>query len=244
MKISRQNIIYDILHIFKIIQKAPTKKEYKLYGGKYGINTIVKNFGTFNNAIEFVTGSIGAKTPEPKKQYYCTKCNKSFKRNPSEAAKSINLFCSQSCAAKYNNKTKQKKQKTKKCKNCSKLIYASNIYCPKCISQNKHIRGYLDIENKTLIYFKNLRNDSSRYTYIRQHARKITSHRSQICVNCGYNKHIEVCHIKEIKNFEPQTKIKIINNPKNLIILCPNCHWEMDNNLLDPIGFEPITTPL
>ncbi len=37
----------------------------------------------------------------------CTKCNKKFTRTQSQVKKSKNLFCSQSCAASYNNMNKK-----------------------------------------------------------------------------------------------------------------------------------------
>ena len=49
------------------------------------------------------------------------------------------------------------------------------------------------------------------------------------CEQCGYDKHVEVCHIKPIQSFPSQTAIDIINDISNLIVLCPNCHWEFDN---------------
>lgn len=52
------------------------------------------------------------------------------------------------------------------------------------------------------------------------------------CMNCGYNKHVEVCHIKAIKDFDSKASILQVNSPENIAILCPNCHWEFDNNLL------------
>ena len=52
------------------------------------------------------------------------------------------------------------------------------------------------------------------------------------CQNCGYKRHKEFCHIKPISQFSISTKIKDINRESNLLILCPNCHWEFDNNLL------------
>jgi 5-methylcytosine-specific restriction endonuclease McrA len=52
------------------------------------------------------------------------------------------------------------------------------------------------------------------------------------CANCGYDKHVELCHIKPIKEFNADSKIKDVNSYENLIQLCPNCHWEFDNGLL------------
>ncbi|NDG25698.1 MAG: HNH endonuclease [Proteobacteria bacterium] len=46
---------------------------------------------------------------------------------------------------------------------------------------------------------------------------------------CIYDKHFEVAHIKPISEFSKDTLITIVNDPSNLIPLCPNCHWEFDN---------------
>ena len=45
--------------------------------------------------------------------------------------------------------------------------------------------------------------------------------------------HYEVCHIKGISDHGLDTTIGEINDIHNLIALCPNCHWEMDNGLLE-----------
>ena len=51
----------------------------------------------------------------------------------------------------------------------------------------------------------------------------------QICMKCGYDKHVEVCHIKPIRQFSEDTLLSVINDKTNLLLLCPNCHWEYDN---------------
>jgi predicted HNH restriction endonuclease len=43
---------------------------------------------------------------------------------------------------------------------------------------------------------------------------------------------VECCHIKGIGTFSKETLIGEINNIKNLVFLCPNCHWEFDKGLL------------
>ena len=50
---------------------------------------------------------------------------------------------------------------------------------------------------------------------------------------CNYDHHYEVCHIKPIKDFSLNSLIYEINNKDNLIHLCPNHHWEFDNNKID-----------
>jgi hypothetical protein len=65
----------------------------------------------------------------------------------------------------------------------------------------------------------------ARYTYR-------NSERPKYCVNCGYNKHYEVCHIRAINDFPLDATIATVNDLSNLVALCPNCHWEFDHNLL------------
>lgn len=53
------------------------------------------------------------------------------------------------------------------------------------------------------------------------------------CAVCGYDKHIDVAHIKAVADFDDSATLEEINNPDNLIGLCPNHHWEYDHGLLD-----------
>ena len=49
------------------------------------------------------------------------------------------------------------------------------------------------------------------------------------CSRCPYSKHVEVAHIKAIASFSEDTLLSVVNHPDNLVVLCPNCHWELDN---------------
>lgn len=60
------------------------------------------------------------------------------------------------------------------------------------------------------------------------------------CVICDYNKHIEIAHIKSVSDFTDDTLIKDIDNPNNLIALCPNYHWEYDNDSLSDIDRQKL----
>lgn len=82
-------------------------------------------------------------------------------------------------------------------------------------------------------------NGVGKYTRIRWHAKKITSTREQKCNHCGYDKHVETCHIKSIGDFPKTTKMSVVNDPSNLILLCPNCHWKMDHPKCVPRDFHP-----
>lgn len=151
----------------------------------------------------------------------CKTCNKETK-NPK--------FCSRSCAALYNNKDPnvRRRTKTKQCKTCSTLVYSHYTYCSDCFKA----RGvdwatvsYDELRGKAK-YQKNSR--------IRDLARRklLKTTQKQECSVCGYDKHVHVCHKKAISDFPGTTTISEINSIDNLVYLCPNCHWEFDNNLL------------
>lgn len=79
------------------------------------------------------------------------------------------------------------------------------------------------------------KNWQSARSSIRIHAEKIIA-RSGIkieCAICGYDKYVEVCHIKAVSDFSDSILISEINAVGNLVLLCPNHHWEFDHNLLD-----------
>lgn len=73
---------------------------------------------------------------------------------------------------------------------------------------------------------------SSAFALVRSRARTKAQKLPQICSNCGYDKHVEVCHIKPISKFSLDTLVSEINKLENLLLLCPNCHYEYDKGLL------------
>jgi predicted restriction endonuclease len=60
----------------------------------------------------------------------------------------------------------------------------------------------------------------------------MSSDKPKKCMECGYNKHVEVCHIKSVSEFDEDSLVTEINHIDNLIGLCPTHHWEFDNKLL------------
>lgn len=149
----------------------------------------------------------------------CLNCNKETV-NPK--------FCSKSCAAIYNNKKFPKRKKISKCIECGQLVTSRRKYCQDCL-----IKKQKESDNKTLeevMYDKH--HKSSNWALVRSRARVIMSKELQICCKCGYDKHVEVAHIKPINSFPLTTLVKVVNDKSNLMLLCPNCHWEYDHNLI------------
>ena len=102
--------------------------------------------------------------------------------------------------------------------------------------EDKALNGilFLEIVTKGELYEKRKSPQSARST-IAKHARDtyISSGKPLCCCVCGYNKHTEICHIKAVSDFTNESFIGEINDIDNLMALCPNHHWEFDNNLLE-----------
>jgi hypothetical protein len=150
----------------------------------------------------------------------CLNCKKKFEKRKCDAARSPNHYCSRSCAAISHNKNPNRntKKKTKKCKICGELIYSSRQKCPICIE------NFIppDYTLKEAIYDQHHR--SSAFALVRSRARNVAKQLGlNQCSHCGYDKHVEIAHIKAIKDFSLNT------HPTNIIALCPNCHWEFDH---------------
>lgn len=161
---------------------------------------------------------------------YCIQCHKIIEignEKPSQTKKK--KFCSHSCAAIYNNRNRKKNHYTN-CIKCGKEFPKNGRkkLCNECNSQ------IIDWSNITLKEVKNKRSYQG-HSRIRDLARKLyfNSNLPKKCLVCNYDFHIEICHIKPIKDFADNTKITDINNLDNLVALCPNHHWELDNGLLN-----------
>lgn len=159
----------------------------------------------------------------------CEECQKKF--IPKYPSLMKQRFCSRSCSAKHTNSTAKKRPRTKKCKRCGELILAMYTYCPLCIGKGAHLRSGTHLSERSIrdvIY----RVGSNRYGVVRSHAKLVAKDLPKICRICRYDKHVEICHIKDISEFPLETKVGVVNSLSNLIFLCPNCHWEFDNGML------------
>ena len=154
-------------------------------------------------------------------------------------------FCDHRCAASHNNKGRQRHSKVK-CSSCSKPIrirIGEAALCRKCSPPRD-----LKPRTRTKDQLSSVRSGyQSARTDIRVHAAKVyaRSGRPMIC-QCGYSKHVEICHIKSVASFSGATTIDEINASDNLVALCPNCHWEFDNGNLKLVAgarIEPATQP-
>lgn len=173
----------------------------------------------------------------------CTNCQKEIFRPKIENKK---YFCTTSCGAIYINKNRIRKppKQLPLCKACkvNTVSRHTKTVCDNCFSPIKNLS--MDTLISELQYLASEKQNKN--TLIRYHARLVTELWPKKCFSCGYDKHVETCHIKSIGKFQPNQTIGEVNNTTNLVLLCPNCHWEFDHNQLSldqiklpPLGIEP-----
>jgi hypothetical protein len=187
------------------------------------------------------------KTGQPR--YICFDCKKKFLSEIAFQTSCLNCgtttsnprFCSRSCAVSYNNKTIHLKHGRyvgkKYCRKCNgRMDVRSNSHlCRKCFLEIPKTEFYRNFLTKTIgdvLFEMKLFRETTEVRWI---ARELWQRLNypQHCEVCGYNKHYEICHIEAIKDFSLETKLKVVNNPSNLVALCPNCHWEFDHQVMD-----------
>lgn len=136
-------------------------------------------------------------------------------------------YCSRKCSAVSSNKVSPKRSKKPKFCKCGKPVYGRRVVCLDCdpteVDWSVITIGQMRSQRKVQVNSR-VRNLARQWYAIKG-----------VCSVCGYDKHTELHHIKPISSFGPDALILEVNSNDNLLELCPNCHWEADNGLLDPL---------
>ena len=141
-------------------------------------------------------------------------------------------FCSRSCSAKYNNKLKPKRLPEGSCFSCGTIISSTRKYCKSC----KISFCSVDYSSRTLADCKTIYGSRNSYiTSVREHARKIGRENDLLnsCKVCGYQRCVQCCHKKPVSHFPETATLAEVNDPTNLVGLCPTHHWELDHGFLN-----------
>jgi hypothetical protein len=156
-------------------------------------------------------------------------------------------FCDSTCSAYYNNakrisiRTDETKEEPCECCgkqlirriNESKVKFKERRFCSrKCAI--KMVKGWITGNPTKEHIFINGKNWQSSRSSIRKHATRVIrdSNVEMKCAECGYSNYVEICHIKSVSSFSKESRLEEINSLDNLVILCPNHHWEFDHGLL------------
>ena len=152
-------------------------------------------------------------------------------------------FCCRSCSVSFTNKLNPKRKRTSFCKKCNAPVIYNRKHCDSCKKTNEDLfKKHLTLKDLQEYAIVTKCHPSWTNSIIRQRCRKLYKNAFTKCKACGYSLHIEMCHIKPISSFPPETPIGVINDKNNVIALCRNCHWEFDNNHLSLVfpEFEEI----
>ena len=153
------------------------------------------------------------------------------------------IFCDLSCAGKHSSKNRLSYRKTPKARHCpqcgaryehEKTGRGHRKYCSACLESRKITRRKNELER----IGRTPKAETTR-DYICYNARNRVRRdgRTRACIICGYQKFVQTCHVRQVKDFPPEATIDEINALTNLVLLCPNHHKELDHGnlqLIDP----------
>lgn len=140
-------------------------------------------------------------------------------------------YCCRSCAATVTGSQYPKRKLTNTCTSCPTLVSSRRLRCDSCWAFHYETTR----KNKTLGEYrhdKSLKGKHRSWVHaeIRGFARRWNKQLvNEPCRHCGYDKHVEIAHIKAISAFSDDALLGEVNSRENLLPLCPNCHWEFDN---------------
>ena len=176
-------------------------------------------------------------------------CKKKFNKPDWQVKKSTHNFCSRKCSNIISNTNRWKNH-------ISSYRKHPCIKCQKPRGWRNESGLCNDCFNKTLteksksITLRELKQKHNKRINGRWYSAEIRSLNKswnfeltkKPCQKCGFSHHSELCHIKAIKDFDDNATLGEINNPSNIVVLCPNCHWLFDNKkLVLPTGIEPVS---
>jgi len=162
----------------------------------------------------------------------CKHCNSTIdvRDNQRVADARRKQFCNHSCSQSYYNSRRYRKRWARMCPGCNGEITSRAKVCRSC-----YVNSLIPISSLTKAELRERRPSYQSFrSGIRNHAVGIfrESNRPYICQICSYDLHVDICHKKPVAEFSDDTIIAKINDINNLIALCPNHHWELDNDIL------------
>jgi hypothetical protein len=168
---------------------------------------------------------------------YCKQCGKIIGIPDNGIVQDIKVkkFCNRSCAASFNNTGNRKHGEAPKLCQCGNNKVKGSNKCKKCRTEIQTNES----EQKTLFEISNkkAKYSASKYNGVRDKARakliKLgVKKRCKFCSTDEFIDVLEVAHIKGVREFSEDTKLKEVNNISNLMYVCPSHHRMFDKGLI------------
>jgi endogenous inhibitor of DNA gyrase (YacG/DUF329 family) len=111
--VTKNQLKSEVLRIAKMLNKTPTRSEYRKYrtlvGGSHQAISVLFGKNAWNSLLTYCELPLVMNTPSETikmQQVKCENCKKDFNKRASEIARTNNNFCSSRCAAIHRNKNK------------------------------------------------------------------------------------------------------------------------------------------
>lgn len=170
----------------------------------------------------------------------CLNCNRETKN-----AK----YCSKSCSTSHTNRIycRVKPRVKLRCRICDVEYFAKDwphARCNECWNTWRNRVSSTTLGDLIEQLNKRGQHPSYRWSEVRSHCRNVANkHREKRCQVCGYARHVDFCHVKPLSSFASDATIAEVNDPKNIVILCKNHHWELDHGVISYVNDEFIFPP-
>jgi hypothetical protein len=129
---------------------------------------------------------------------------------------------------------------------CGNVKYkGKHVLCREC-------RNHLSFEKVVLKYgqmkvgqTKLVGNNQAAHVKTRWHASRVMrlAKIEKVCKICGYSNYVEVCHLKALKEFHPDTLLSEVNSLSNIVYMCPNHHKEYDRKIMSVENVDKLFHP-
>lgn len=212
----------------KLKVKDNVELECEHCGGAYvKIKKRVLDAIRYDKNIKFCSQKCSKESCSTTAEYPCACCGKTLHKRTFEINASGLVYCSRSCSAKSNNVKYPKRVPEGICSLCSDRIPKKDKTCKNC---RESYYGSDRAKTWTIGQMRELFNLSEFHGRVRYYNRAWNSNKFEsFCMNCGYDKHTELCHIKPVAEFKEDDLLINVNSGENNLALCPNCHWEFDH---------------
>ena len=145
-------------------------------------------------------------------------------------------YCSRKCATTRNNKIPKRKITLRICRKCGVLNdRKTSVTCSTCVGKRitkQNEIGFMTLDEVATRYTLKGVSPSYKHAFVRNHCHALHGKRERQCQLCGYATHVELCHVKAIASFPTTATLNEVNADNNIVVLCRNHHWELDNGYL------------
>lgn len=193
---------------------------------------------------------VGLSQRVPAMGMTCAQCGTVFQRPASsnKVSKSGLRFCTRKCGSEYHGAQRKHARinnpppvRSPSCKACGNSILAKTpkgrwrCPCkgPEIVLVGTRTKGELFASRKGYQSARSAIQKMARAVFFRSNPTPSCGALLPSGQPCGYTKHIEVCHRRDVADFPDVALVSEINAAINMVGLCPTHHWEFDNDALD-----------